>query len=60
MSATIDLSEYFNSANLGSDEVFAQEERLAAGTHLLELLIPCGRLLILVSMSHSLIRSSLP
>ena len=29
MSATINLSEYFNSANLGSDEVFAQEERLA-------------------------------
>ena len=30
MSATIDLSEYFNSPNLSSDEVFAQEERLAA------------------------------
>lgn len=45
MSATIDLSEYFNSPNLSSDEVFAQEERLAAvleeqqaaGTHLLGL-----------------------
>ena len=30
MSATIDLSEYFDSPNLDSDEVFAQEERLAA------------------------------
>lgn len=30
MSATIDLSEYFNSPNLSSDEVFAQEDRLAA------------------------------
>lgn len=31
MSAMIDLSEYFNSPNLSSDEVFAQEEHLAAG-----------------------------
>ena len=30
MNATIDLSEYFNSPNLDSDEVFAQEERLAS------------------------------
>ena len=66
MSTNLDLSEYFNSPNLSSDEVFAQEDRLAAVleeaaggcTHLLGLLVPCGRLLILVSMSHSLTLSS--
>lgn len=30
MSTNLDLSEYFNSPNLSSDEVFAQEDRLAA------------------------------
>lgn len=30
MSTTIDLSEYFDSPNLNSDEIFAQEDRLAA------------------------------